>query len=284
MVTRAQGALHRWQRLGLSLLLLAGACSRSIDACPQGSVRDGDRCAMLDPASPEPKPMRSEDVGPPDEGAVVADADSGPELAVDDPSMDAGLSVDGSSQADVAADTLGTPEAGSPDTSPFSDAVATDAADATRDSNADGAPREAAVGDASPPTAGEQADLEKWRAFQASTQLMLTIADCSARNPRCIARDCEPASCACEAAGVSTCASCAEEEVRCMLLACASECRSSDANDACRACACRRGCIAMTPGCAVGSMVVCADCDGERCTNMSLDPALTTVITEVIHL
>jgi hypothetical protein len=57
------------------------------------------------------------------------------------------------------------------------------------------------------------------------------------------------------------------------------ECNSSSPGDACRACACRTGCIGGSEACDMGPVDICADCSELSCGNFTpLDPTLIIVV------
>ncbi len=306
----------------LSLSLL-GSCSRTIDACPEGMVRQGDRCVMDDLAEPrEGDPVgrgqersasrldpsaREQDAGavddaeqdgalsPSDAGfsdgtvstfdaSAIADASrmTDGSLAMDasgDVGPEAGSVPHDADTVDAERDALtNSLDAGDADATVWSDALVP--ADATQD--ASDATGDSGESDASLPQLCSEGDLSTWRTFQTGGRLMQTIATCYASDPGCARGACDLAGCLRRAAGVSGCVACVAEETRCALAACTAACSSSDANDACRACACREGCIGVTSSCGMGAVNACRDCRGTSCGNMSLDPALIMVIVDTV--
>jgi hypothetical protein len=275
-------------------------------------IREGDHCAVKDPlrsgdAGPEPmvpegpypdgNEYREEEAGDASGADVAGSSDAGIEAGAG-VEMDATSSLDGPVSADASVLMDASPKS-EPDVGPVTpkdastegdgpDALLSDVTvprDATQDANDGAGPNEAAVDGGDSGGSGlascTETDLAQWRGFQTSTQLMPAIADCYARDPACAVGACELGGCLRGVAGVTSCSSCATEEARCALVACAAECGSSDTNDACRACSCRQGCIGTTSACAMGSVNACADCNGTTCSNMSLAPAIITVINAI---
>lgn len=282
MVARAELTMAKRRVKCLELLLgasflLTSACAHVVDACPNGLVPDGDHCVDeenverggLAGADGAIEPFFDASAG---EGERVLDAthtddslgtnpgvppdlpDSGTRL---DGTLDAPCCVDAEQSFDAFPQSSGVAETGvTPDT---------------------GWPPDSGEDDAASAGPCNDVDLSRWRAFQTSGRIAQTMATC-ATDPSCAVGVCDLMACVRRTAGLTACSTCVAEETHCALSACPSVCTSSDSSDACRACACAQGCIGATSACGMGSIDICADCNGSTCGNFSLSATLIVVI------
>lgn len=298
---RIQGPL-----LLATLLLAACDHGRPFNPCPRGMVREGEVCVDESTSIPADAQLAA-CLDATNETTQVVDAAvheiDGSALM---PSSEAGTADTGNAPASDA--TVGAPDAATPNDASMDggiDANLTDAGvhldatvDVQLDAIVDASLREAAAPEASPgDAAGDDSDaalvdatrpidicteqdLRLWRDFQLANQLIPTVLGCIARDPLCDKGACDLMGCVRAFAGVSGCSSCVSEEAVCTMGACNAECAASSTSDACRACACREGCIGRSASCGgMGPIDICADCNDYTCQQMSvLDPALIMVI------
>lgn len=296
--------MGRVKRGLLCALVFAAACSDSFNPCPKGMVREDDHCVPGDPSTTVTAPPDPPQVSVPaplttdpedgealhpihDASSATSDGEVVP-VDLDGGVQDTGTASDSEpSPMDAPAADAGVDanlsEAGRDDGA-LSDASITDGADdadpAEAAADASSEAGDAASSDAEVVETCSEQDLATWRAFLASEQLTASIAQCMAGTSSCSGAPCDLPSCLRQAAGFAGCASCALAETQCTAKACLAACRSSDTSDACRACACSHGCIGRGSSCAMGPADICADCSGETCTRVSLDPALIMVVVE----
>lgn len=245
--------------LRCSLLLAAlsaAACIREVDPCPEGTRYSKSLLGCTDGAV-EGRPSESGN----ETGGML---DAG-----DNPAIDAGIVPDGSYDAGM--------ESSSGDDAAV-DSGERDAGDGgDHDDAGDAGERDA--GDAETPVACSLDDEAAWREFHLSGKVVQAVGECIALYPlACAKKMCPLDDCLREKAGVTSCHECVTTEVQCLLDQCASACGANDTDDACRACACAKGCVEQFDGCAQEPLDVCSDCDGTTCANASLSPALIMVI------
>lgn len=245
------------------------ACAREYDPCPAGSMKSpaNDRCVAIGQAMSDAGVL-SADAAPHPAPNPLVDA-SMPYESID-AALDAAL---GAGDAMTAGDSAGPTQDGKVPVAP--DASAADGSARTGDaSNLPDAAASAgdAASDAGAAPACSTEDLAAWRAFHLSDQLTSAIAACFAADPSCLTGSCPLDTCLREKAQVNECDSCVQGETECMATHCLGPCGSSGSDDACRACACAKGCTAIFDSCAGEALDVCADCDGTTCSLMSVLP------------
>lgn len=245
------------------------ACAREYDPCPAGSMKSpaNDRCVAIDQAMPDAGVL-AVDAGPRRAPNLLADA-SMPHQSID-AALDASLDVgDAMTVGDSAAKNRDGKVPDVPDASAADGSA--QAADASNLPDATASAGDAASDAGAAPVCSTE-DLTAWRAFHLSDQLTSAIAACFAADPSCLTGSCPLDTCLREKAQVKGCESCVEGETECMATHCLGPCGSSGSDDACRACACAKGCTGIFDGCAGAALDVCADCDGSTCSLMSVLP------------
>jgi hypothetical protein len=271
-----------WAEVALSLLLALGSgCVRVSDPCPDGMIKRGRRCVSTAETSVAGDASAHEKV----EEAIQPSAPPPAMNPVEAPlEMDDGGATPGMPHTDLSPPSSPSYEAGLPVQVVNPDASDADGRDSGASQEEASTPDpDAATGEGGALEAGvareggvacSESELTTWRTLQTSESLNPMLAACYSNDPTCAVGGCNLADCVARTARITSCSRCVEDELLCVASLCHDECYSSQPNDVCRACACRRGCVGRRSNCAMGPVDICRDCSGNWCIGASLDPAL----------